>query len=289
MALMPPSLSYDALMERMNGHPYANYFVTWCPFDSHQKPALLVFNDGLAKCLSCDKVWSHAQVAKQIGSRLYSPPSNTRSLVLPSWKKWEREYEDLEGITNAAHRMLTRNRNYQTYLKRRKIYEFTEDGILGYLDGWITFPILDNQSKIIDIVVRSIQRDADIRYVVHPSSSDVMRPIYVPAWERVNKSETVYIVYGIIDAISLHLAGLPVLTGITGKSLSHEILKPLHKKFIVLPDAGEEEEAHRLANKLGWRCKVKKIDYYRFEDEKIKDPDSIRRAYGNDALLQALA
>jgi len=62
------------------------------------------------------------------------------------------------------------------------------------------------------------------------------------------------------DSISLHLAGLPVVTGVTGKSLHPDLSKPLRKRFIILPDEGEGE-AIQLANKLGWRASVRKIEY----------------------------
>ena len=109
--------------------------------------------------------------------------------------------------------------------------------------------------------------------------------LYVPNWGRVVASETVYVVYGIIDAISLELIGLPVVTGITGKSLSAETLKPLGKQFIIVPDEYEDMEAHLLANSLGWKARVKRLVY----PEGVKDPDGIRTHFGNDFLLGALA
>lgn len=276
---------YDSLLERLEGHPYSNYFACWCPFESHKTPALLVYDDGLFVCLSCGKKGTHSYLNKVIGSHYTPQRVDTVSHVLPQWRKWEQEYGDLEGIVSVAQERLLKVPVYQTYLKRRKIYEYAKDGRLGYLDGWITFPVLDVQSKILDIVVRSVSRFTDIRYVVHPGSDRDFRPLYVPSWERVNAAQTVYVVFGIIDAISLHLAGLPVVTGITGKSLSYESLQQLRKRYIIVPDENEDREAIMLANKLGWRCKVKKIAY----PDGTKDPDSVRRTLGNEYLLQALS
>jgi hypothetical protein len=276
---------YDSLLERMEGHPYSNYFAAWCPFESHKTPALLVHDDGLFVCLSCDKKGTHAYLNKVIGSHYIPPKDNTVSKVLPQWMKWEQEYGNLDGIVNAAHDRLKRVSVYQTYLRRRKIYEYVEDGRLGYLDGWITFPVMDSRHQVVDIVVRSVSRFADTRYVVHPGYDRDFRCLYVPSWERVNHSETIYVVYGIIDAISMHLAGLPVVTGVTGKSLSYEILRPLRKRFIIVPDDGEEKAARQLENKLGWRAKIKRINY----PDGTKDPDGIRRTLGNEYLLQSLS
>lgn len=273
----------------MEGRQYSNYFSAYCPFEEHKSPALLVHDDGLFVCLSCGRKGTHKQLDKKIGSHFLPQKNNTVSRVLPQWRKWEEKYDDLAGIVHYAHQSLLKHEQFQKYLKERKIYEFTNDGRLGYLDGWLTFPVYDCGLNLLDIVVRSTNSHSDTRYVVHPNSSSNLRPIYCPSWKKVNESSTVYVVYGIIDSISLYLAGLPTVTGVTGKSLSPELLLPLHKRFIIVPDDGEDREAHKLANQLGWKARVKKIDYSQFEDEKIKDPDSIRCNFGNQTLLQALA
>lgn len=279
---MPPQL-YESLLERLGGRQYSNYFACFCPFDTHKTPAMLVHDDGLFVCLSCGKKGTHAYLDKVIGSHFIPQQRmDTVSHVLPQWRKWEQKYDDLEGIADAAHKSLKRNPAFQTYFRKRKIYEYVEEGRLGYLDGWVLFPVISDKRNIIDIVVRSTSKHSDSRYVVHPSVCGDVRPLYCPSWEKVNQSETVYVVYGIIDSISLHLAGLSVVTGITGKSLSAELLKPLRKRFIILPDDGEEAEAHKLANSLGWRCSVKKLNW----PENAKDCDDVRRMYGDSALLR---
>jgi len=280
---MPPSL-YDSLITKLDGRPYSNYFACFCPFDTHKTPAMLVYDDGFFVCLSCGRKGTHAQLSKKVGSH-YRPPIQdyTVSRLLPSWRKWERDYGDLPGIVYTAHKSLKRHPQFQTYLKKRKIDDYIDEGVLGFLDGWITFPVFDCRRQIVDIVVRSTSTKSDTRYVVAPSASSDYRPLYCPSWKRVEEAQTVYVVYGIVDSISLHLAGLPVVTGITGKSLNADVLRPLGKRFIILPDDGEEDAAHKLANKLGWRAAVKELDY---PDDEHKDPDSVRRDFGNQTLLQ---
>ena len=274
---------YESLMERMDGREYSNYFSAFCPFDTHKTPALLVYDDGMAKCLSCNKIWSHDQLNRKIGSHFIPQKRDTVSQILPRWRRWEEKYGDLDGIAQAAHRSLLANPPFQTYFRMRKIYDVVDEGNLGYLDGWITFPVFDSRNSICNIVVRSTSNRSDIRYVVSPGVVGTS-PLYVPSWKRVLASDTVFVVYGIVDAISMHLAGLPAVTGTTGKSLSAELLSPLRKRFTIVPDANEEPEAHKLANKLGWRAKVKRIDWM----DGCKDTDDIRRKFGNSALLQAL-
>lgn len=274
---------FDSLLEKMEGRKYQDYFSAFCPFDTHKAPALLVYKDGFI-CLSCHKTGTLQYLSKKIGSH-YIPSQriDTVSRMLPRWRTWEQKYGDLNGISHQAHKTLKALPHYQTYLKKRKIYDFADEGHIGYLDGWITFPVFSPKHEILDIVVRSVSRNNDTHYVVHPGM-DNMRPLYVPSWESVNKADLIYVVYGIIDAISLHLAGLPVVTGVTGKSLHPDLLKPLRKNFIVVPDDGEEAEAHRLANQLGWRARVKEIDF----PDGTKDTDDIRRIFGDTKLLQLL-
>jgi hypothetical protein len=275
---------YNSLMERLEGRQYGHYFSACCPFHGDSKPSLLVFADGWFKCLGCNENGNHAKLDRKIGSHFIPVrQSNTVSRILPRWRGWEEKYGDLEGIADAAHRSLVAQPIFQTYFKRRKIYDFVDEGHLGYLDGWILFPVLDKNRTIQDIVVRSVSKHSDIRYVLCPGDVG-LRSIYVPSWKKVQQTEVVYVVYGIIDAISLHLAGLPSISGITGKSLSADLLKPLGKRFIIVPDENEEKEAHRLANSLGWRCSVKELKY----EDGCKDPDDMRRKFGNEYLLQAL-
>lgn len=276
---------YSSLLERLEGRPYGHYFSAYCPWDTHATPALLVFQDGMVKCLSCNKMWSHEQLDRKVGKHYIPTQSNdTVSRLLPQWRKWEEKYGSLEEIIEFAHTSLKRHKQFQRYLKERKIYDFVDEGTLGFLDSWILFPVYDSEHRLVDTVVRSTLRNGDVRYVVHPKLGD-LHPLYVPSWKLLSQHREVYVVYGLIDSISLHLAGLPVVTGVTGKSLSPDLLKPLGKKFILVPDDGEELEAHRLANKLGWRCRVKKMNW----PDQCKDTDDIRRLYGNQALLSALA
>jgi len=275
---------FDVLLERMEGRRYDNYFAAFCPFDTHKTPALLVYEDGLFVCLSCGKKGTLKYLDKVIGSHFIPQKNDTVSRVLPKWRKWEQQYGDLEGIVDAAHRSLKRHAVFQTYFRKRKIYDFMEGGRLGYLDGWACFPVYNSSNGLVDIIVRSTTNHSDVRYVVSPNESNIHSWLYVPCWKEVLESHLVYIVYGIVDSIALHLAGLPSVTGISGKSLNADLLRPLNKRFVILPDDGEEQEAHRLANKLGWKAKVKQLDF----PDGCKDTDDIHRVYGNQRLLEMI-
>ncbi len=277
---------YDQLQEKLGGRPYNGYFSACCPFPHNgrleEHPSFFVYKDDEKFfCSSCRKSGTHVYLNKYLGGRSLIV-RKAQNVVLPRWREWEEKYGDLAGIAKHGHLSLKRYPDWNFYFKQRKIEPFVEPGLLGYLDGWATFPVFDQEHKIQNIVVRHT-KNSGTRYAI--KAMDDKKPLlYVPSWKRVMASETVYVVYGVIDAISLELVGLPVVTGITGKSLSAELLKPLGKRFIIVPDEGEERDAHLLANSLGWRGKVKCLHY----GEGMKDPDSIRTHLGNEYLLRMI-
>lgn len=273
---------YDQLQEKLDGHIYNGYFTCLCQFHDDRKPSMFVYEDGWYSCKSCGAKGTLEKLNRHLGGISVNKEPHSNTVLLPKWKRWEENWGDLTGIAKHAHLSLKRYPDWNFYFKQRKIESFVEPGLLGYLDGWATFPVFDQEHKIQNIVVRHT-KNSGTRYAI--KAMDDKKPLlYVPNWGRVMASEIVYVVYGIIDAISLELIGLPVVTGITGKSLSAELLKPLGKRFIIVPDEGEERDAHLLANDLGWRGKVKQLPF----PDGTKDPDDIRRKFGNEYLLGAL-
>lgn len=283
---------YDSLQEKLeNVHIYSGYFSSNCIFHDDTNPSMFVYEESdnrnyEFRCASCGKHGSLSYLDKYFGSHIRTQltQSQLKPQVLPRWRRWEQEYGDLEGIARHAHENLKRYPQFQSYFKRRKIHEYIEEGFMGYLDGWATFPVFSARHTIVDIVVRTTNGKVNTRYVVHPDSSTNLRPLYSPCWQKVNDAQTIFVVYGLIDSWSLHAVGLPVVTGLSGKSLSAEQLKPLGKRYIIVPDLGEEREAYLLSNKLGWKSKVQLLKY----ENGCKDPDDLRRTFGNDYLLEAL-
>lgn len=247
-------------------------------------PSLMVHEDSF-RCLTCGKSGSLTYLDKTLGSRFMMTRSQpSRSNVLPRWRKWEERWGSIEGIANHAHTSLLKFPQFQSYFKKRQLESFIDLGHFGYIDGWLLFPAFSQRMEIVDIVIRAGTSKSGVRYVLLRGDTAGAAHLYSPRWDRVLQSEVVYVVYGIIDAWAMESIGLPCVTGCTGKSLSADLLKPLNKKFIIVPDDGEEREAHLLANKLGWRADVKRLKY----DDDCKDPDGIRIKFGSPYLSQLL-
>lgn len=273
---------YEDLMDKLDGREYGHYFACLCVFHDDSSPSMFVYQDGTFRCAACRKSGSHAFLAKKLSMQV-SMTRSQPSRILPQWRKWETQYGDLEGIARAAHESL--KRDPKKWFKERKLDEHIKVGRFGYLDGWCTFPVVDSELQLVDIVVRAIKGKGDTRYVVHPVDAPIpSRPLYVPNWTQVKNARTVYVVFGMIDAWALESLGLPVVTGITGKAVPVDRLRELNKRFIFLPDRGEENDAHKIANAFGMGARVKSL---RYPDE-LKDPDEIRRKFGNTYLLNLI-
>ncbi len=271
---------YENLLERMNGKEYSNYFMASCLWhgaDTH--PSMMVFEDGYY-CKTCNKRGSLEFLEKSLGKHFRPSRNDTASNILPRWRSWG---DSLQDIADKAHANLLRYPQFQGYFRRRKVERFISTGSLGYRDGWAVIPIFDSSHRIVEIVVRAISGKGSTRYVVSPSKS-LQRPLFCPNWTKLTLTDRVYVVYGIFDAISLEMIGLPVITGITGKSINPESLQSLGKKFTIIPDYHESEDAHKLANQLGWRAKVQELNY----PDGTKDCSGILENYGNDYLREMI-
>ena len=278
----------ESLFDKLEGSRWSGnerYFACWCPFDTHHKPALLVFNDGYT-CLSCGTSGDLEYLNRFLSKgtiNVLQKRSTVLKPILPKWSSWQRRYETLEGIADAAHRIA--DNGMRGYFQKRKIDQFFEQGFFGRLDGWYLFPVFNREHEIVDIVVRAGngKKDKGAKYVVS-SMNDGERPLYVPNWERVIRSDVLYIVFGIITAWSMEAIGLPCATGITGKSLNPELLRDFHKQIIVIPDYDEDNAGVKLVNGLGWRGKLKLVDF----PSSCSDLDDVRVQFGNNALLNLI-
>ncbi len=272
---------YESLMEKLNGHRYDGYFSSCCPFHPDSHPSFFVYQNGNWRCSSC-RAWGKTldQLAKRLGNKVVTSP--TARVVLPRWREWEIRYGDMLSIAQHAHDACKRFTPWMWYFEERKIEQFFEQGMFGYLDGWVLFPVFDDKRKIQNIVVRMTKGNG-ARYVI--KQLEERKPLlYCPNWERFAQSDTVYVPFGLIDAWAFEAIGLACVTGITGKSLDADLLKQYKKRYVFVPDEWEELEAHKLANKIGYGARVKQLSY----PEDTKDPDGVRRLFGNETLLSMI-
>lgn len=283
---MNESELYEELQEMLDQvRTYDGYFMALCPFHDDSVPSFMVHEDGYY-CKSCKASGKLPYLAKYLGKKVVElKPHLPTVTVLPQWRKWIEKYETIENIARAGHGWIDRHGYLGSFFKNRKIEQYVDKGMFGWLDWWNLFPVFDQEHKVIDIVVRGEKSKGNTKYVLLKKQEErTVPPLYVPDWEMVLASKVVYVVYGIIDSWALHSLGLPVVTGTTGQSLSAKLLIPLNKHWIIVPDRKEEAAAWKLKTELGYPSKVLELDW----PFPCKDPDEVRVKEGPQVLYNLL-
>lgn len=263
------------------------YFSALCVFHQEHNPSMLVYSDGFT-CKTCGAHGSLKYLWNKVVGKLHSVEQPIKKKVgLPPWKTWTSKYESYENASEAAHITASEMPSLLGYLKKRCIFEFRNLGKFGYIDGWISFPVFDEFGAICDWTLRPHPNKKILtHYVVRPRyTANERHHLYVPDWERLKNSDTIYVCFGIIDAWSLYAAGFASCTGISGKQFDPKLLDDFRTRIIIIPDLWEEIDGSKLAHSLGWRGKVLNLDY----PDGCKDINDVHCKYGLDALKSLIS
>lgn len=246
----------DSLLDVLDyAHRYETYIVSRCPFHSDTRPSFFVYPDKY-RCASCG-AWGDtskllAKIKPSAGSLL--APVSQASFHNP-WTKWTKN-STLEKVLTVAWQY-----SPSKYLKDRKIDADTQKKLgIGILDNWITFPIRDIDGKVCGAVARAGEDNNSLAKYVTPSKQDP-NLLYVPSWKRCFQKDTVFVTFGIIDAVTLHAMGYAALSTTSGKRVNSSAFDKLRKKLVFIPDQNEEKDALQIAAKLGWRGNVARLQY----------------------------
>lgn len=274
---------YELLKDRLSKVRYhGHYYSALCPLHDDSQPSLLVYHDGF-KCMACQRSGSLAQLfqAATKNKRDRNSPKflSTFSSISINPKQFSVPPEDLAWL---AHDTLMAFPQQGDYLCRRKVFGQLENAHLGWWEGYFTFPAFTETDTFLSLPIRasaSTEKNIGLRWL------PCTYALYVPNWPLFLKSQNIYIVYGIFDALSLSQLGIPVCTSTLGKHFNVSWLDTYRaKKFSVLPDRGEEQEARQLLHNLGWRAqRLIQLDY----PLNCKDPnDLIVQGYEHYLLSQ---
>src|SRR5512138_1043134 len=188
-----------------NAHEYGTYMLDLCPFHDDSSPSLMIFKDGWWRCLGCNRwgMWI------TLWNKLKGQPVIVRAERHVGWRGPNLEgYETLEDLTYQAHLDLMKFSTFQVYLEQRGLLGRIETNELGYHEGWYTIPVTDKNGEYVTTVFRAsppVQKVTGERYWVHHA------PIpYVPDWSLLRKSKIIFVVYGMLDALTLSDLRLPV-------------------------------------------------------------------------------
>lgn len=256
----------EKIQSRIGGRLYDHYLLASCPNPDHddKSPSFFVYPDYYS-CKACGYSGKPENLLDRIDGRYIH--RNKRSLFKNPFQKWEKERSLFETL-KLGYRVGKQFPGQMDYLVKRKItLETIQDAKIGWLEGWITIPLISPQKKLIGAIARNT-RPSDVRYV-SPRGQDP-RLLYAPCWQSVLESDHVYLVFGMIDALTLCQSGKPVITTTSGTTISPQPFEHILKRIIVVPDHGEEEVGARLVANLGWRGTLFTPDYP-FDTKDIND------------------
>ena len=192
---------------------------------------------------------------------------------------------NLVEYCSKANALLVSSRSSHAYLEQRGMGEAIIRYRLGWERGWFIVPILDSNGLVLGAVARAspeVEQQSGMRFDI-PFGQRSM--LYIPDWELWNNSDRVYITFGIFDAISVALAGLPAASPTNGKlSFQRQWLDNVIKPVSFIPDRGEENQAYEYAAKMDWRGGVIRLGY----EENEKDPNDILVRRGLDRLKKEI-
>lgn len=248
----------NEVQELVDGKDYGHYIACICMFHQDSSPSLMIYEDTYT-CLSCGafgKTTNLLRKLKQDSGKIIYTPDKEKKTKNP-FNRWLKK-QSLSEVLKVAKKGM-KFANSRDYLYDRGFNDSTIDSTyLGYLDGWITIPIVSQDRKLLGAIARATKSiNSTTRYFI-PYGQDP-NLIYCPDWS--NNENYTYLTFGSLDAISLFQIGLPSLSTTTGKRLDYRALNHIRKKIIIIPDRKEEREAGRLAGKLGWRGETLYLDY----------------------------
>jgi hypothetical protein len=256
----------------------SRYIKGVCPFHDDDDPSLLVWDDGWFKCLGCNRQGSWKMLWNKLqGQHIIIRPDKKVEWAGPP------PVEDLEQTCYQSHLDLVKFSSFQWYLEMRGLTESIESNELGYYEGWYTVPVTAANGTFITAVFRAsplVQSVTNIRYVC----KHVPVPFF-PNHRLVKKTDYLFVVYGIFDALTLSQLGYPVVTSTAGKdTFNPEWLNYHRGRIFIIPDKGEEATAYGLASQLDYRGKVINLDW----PDKVKDCNGYLEKGKGDVLRTTL-
>lgn len=268
----------DLAFEKLDGAKrYANYVHSLCPFHQDKHPSFFVYPDKYF-CKSCGAHGKTSTLVNKLSSlpdRIVIHERSTHSNN--PFSRWLLR-SGLFEVIRVSNGNLSRRGSH--YLDQRGVsvgYQHTLS--LGILDGYITFPIYNNWKELVGAVARVGENNtASSKYYLPAGQNPKL--LYVPSWDMIKQSTEVFVTFGIIDAISLHIMGFASASTTTGQSVNPSAFDHIRKRIIIIPDKYEEASANKLAAKLGWRGSVLRLPFpYKCKDVNdfyIKDKDALK-------------
>lgn len=260
---------------------YDHYLATRCIFHEDRSPSLLIYPDRYY-CKSCDAHGLTSYLLRRLEGGNFSQ-GDTEAFHPALWRNLQEM--DMESICLDAFYYLKRHPDLGYYFRNRGIPDSQSQKLmLGFLDGYYIFPVRDQKHAITGIIARAgpvLQKEKNIRYIIPPHQS--LDLLYCPDWEQVQ--DYAFVPFGIMDAISISLAGFPAISGTVGHNLSRKAFDGLRMPLAFLPDGDHKDD--KLARDLAcmdWRGRLINMTY----PDGLKDCNDLLVKLGLDKFKEWL-
>lgn len=282
----------ERLVDKLNdgGNPWHGHYASVvCVF--HQsfpvRPSLFIYPDWFV-CKSCG-IEGPLEKLEQLLSGVKTPYKSDEDVIvneLPQFKKYRTEYGGYRSAVAFAYLTGQEYPILMKYLQSRKLGDVIRKAKIGYIEGWLSFPVYDSDGIFVDWVLRATPAiQTTSKYVCRPRRNKTEGfSLYSIDWKRINDAKAIYIPFGLLDMLTLDLCGLATATGLTGKTYQALWFDQIRKKIYLIPDAGEEDAAHKLKRQLGWRASVLLLDY----PNECKDVNDILMKYDVPKVLDII-
>lgn len=233
------------------------------------------------RCLSCGAFGKTEKLLQKVSNFTLVP--KTKIDFRNPWSRWTKNLS-LYEVIKQSWKTLKSSPGLGIYLKNRGFTPQILNKLgIGYREDWYTIPILDENKVVVGAVARANAETnhSPSKYIIPNGQSTDL--VYVPSWKEIKLSSYIYLTFGILDAITLHILGKPAMSTTGGKRINPDALDGFRKEIRIIPDLGEEIDAHMIAKCLGWRGKVIELDY----QDNTKDTNDLY-CKGYISILEAL-
>lgn len=273
----------------------SGYVMARCIFHDDNNPSLVIYEDSRRFfCFGCGKggTWDYleASILKRheiktwrrswsFGHHEGRKPSMGK-ISKPNWP-----HGDLHKYCRQSASRLGETKRTHTYLDERGLGLCIRQFGLGWDNGWYIIPVRSSDGSIQGAVARIGPRPGLQKSRRYDTPYGQKPMLYVPDWEIYNSADRIYLVFGVLDAISLACVGLPGCSPTAGNMhIDTKWFDDVNKMIYIVPDKKEEKVAYRHAKRLDWRGKVLMLNYG--PDE--KDINDILVGRGIDGLRREL-
>lgn len=279
----------DDFIDLPSAQKFENYVTLVCPWHESYpvRNSLFVYRDYWI-CKSCNKQGkdhNYLLHALNAGSTIHFEQKKFHN----PWNDWIKQYGSTLQVCQEAYRSLKTFPQQMYYLINRGIPEPEIRALkLGYLSGYYIIPMFGFGGGLSGAVARKSTGflDQSSKYITpNKTYQDNHRLLYVPGgWERLERAESVFLTFGILSAVSVYLLGVAAMSTVSGTTIDPSALDNIRKPIYIIPDFKEEDKAHKLADKLGWRGKVLIPEY----TDTLYDPNDLH-VYDKERLQRCIS